>query len=316
MTQCGPSVRRVFDWLAHCRSLSGFDPARKRTATRTLSLSTCTRSAIVLGLLLAPAARAERQVHVERSAFQTIVVVDDERRRCLRFGDSGPALNQSCQSFAAPERLEFGYARAMVAVTLLWRPEPRHILVIGIGGGSIPTTLARLLPAARIDAVDIDPAVIDVARRFFGFAPDARLRAFARDGRDFVRQALAQGRRYDAVLLDAFDAEGIPPALFDHAFLSDIRRLLAPTGALLANTFAGSPSYASESATAEAVFGRFLNIKLGSDADGNRLLVASRAALPAPASLLRVPPQRHADFVRIGVDDVWLRSWRFAGRDW
>jgi spermidine synthase len=262
------------------------------------------------------AARAETTVHVERSAFQTIVVVDDERRRCLRFGDQPTALNQSCQSFAAPDRLEFGYARAMVAVTLLWRPEPRRILVIGVGGGSIPSALARLLPAARIDAVDIDPAVIEVAQRLFGFAPDKRLRTHAQDGRDFVREALSQGRRYDAVLLDAFDAEGIPPALFDRNFLSAVRTLLAPGGVLLANTFAGSPRYAIESATAEAVFGRFLNIKLGSDTDGNRLLVAGRAVLPTPARLMHVPQRRRADFERIGADSAWLRSWRFTGRDW
>lgn len=276
------------------------------------------RAACLLLVLvtLSGAARAERTVHIERSAFQTIVVVDDERRRCLRFGEQATALNQSCQSFAAPDRLEFGYARAMVAVTLLWRPEPRRILVIGVGGGSIPSALARLLPAARIDAVDIDPAVVEVAQRFFGFVPGGRLQVHAQDGRDFVREALAQGRRYDAVLLDAFDAEGIPPALFDRDFLSAVRTLLAPGGALLANTFAGSPRYAIESATAEAVFGRFLNIKLGSDTDGNRLLVAGRAALPTPARLMHVPQRRRADFERIGADPAWLRSWRFAGRDW
>lgn len=295
-------------------------PRQRRQAVRPAGLGLAAilgTACLFLALATLPvAARAETTVHVERSAFQTIVVVDDERRRCLRFGEQATALNQSCQSFAAPDRLEFGYARAMVAVTLLWRPEPRRILVIGVGGGSIPAALARLLPAARIDAVDIDPAVIEVAQRFFGFAPDGRLRAHARDGRDFVRDALSQGRRYDAVLLDAFDAEGIPPALFHRDFLSAVRTLLAPGGVLLANTFAGSPRYAIESATAEAVFGRFLNIKLGSDTDGNRLLVAGRTALPAPARLVRVPQRRRADFDRIGADSAWLRSWRFAGRDW
>lgn len=291
--------------------------ARRLTAALSCAIARALRLAVLLAMPALPVdARAETIVHLERSAFQTIVVVDDARRRCLRFGDSGPALNQSCQSFSAPDRLEFDYARAMVVVTLLWRPEPRRILVIGVGGGSIPTALARLLPAAHIDAVDIDPAVIEAARRYFGFAPDARLKAFARDGREFVREALARGQRYDAVLLDAFDAEGIPPALFDHAFLSDVRRLLAAKGVFLANTFAGGPRYAIESAAAQAVFGRFLNVKLGGDADGNRLLIASRAALPAPASLVRVPTRRRADFARIGVEDGWLRSWRFAGRDW
>jgi spermidine synthase len=261
-------------------------------------------------------AQAETRVHIERSALQTIVVVDSETRRCLRFGEADEALNQSCVSFAAPARLEFNYSRAMVAVTLLWRPEPRRILVIGIGGGSIPMALADLLPGAQIDAVDIDPAVISVAERYFGFRPSPRLHAFAEDGREFVRRARLNGQRYDAILLDAFDSDGIPPSLFDRRFLTDVRKLLAPGGVFLANTFAASPSYAAESATAEAVFGPFLNIKLGRDTTGNRLLAAGTDRLPAPATLMQVPASRRAAFERIGASDEWLESWRFAGRDW
>jgi spermidine synthase len=263
-----------------------------------------------------PATPVERRIHTERSALQTIVVVDSATRRCLRFGESDAALNQSCVSHAAPARLEFSYSRAMVAVALLWRPQPARILVIGVGGGSIPMALANLLPAARIDAVDIDPAVIDVARRFFGLTPSERLRVVTQDGRDFVRQARAQGRRFDAVLLDAFDSEGIPPALFDRVFLADVRSLLAPGGVFMANTFAGTPSYAAESLAAEAVFRRFLNIKLGADADGNRLLVATRGTLPSRAELMARSGAHRAAFERIGASDDWLASWRFAGRDW
>jgi spermidine synthase len=275
-------------------------------------------AAALLGLLAAaPCLRAETVVHVERSALQTIVIVDGDGSRCLRFAEASTALNQSCFVLDDPARLAFSYTRAMVAVALQWQPAPRRVLVIGVGGGSIPMALAKWLPEARIEAVDIDPAVISVAERYFGLRPDdVRLRTIAADGRDYVRQARRAGRRYDAVLLDAFDNEGIPPALFDRSFLADVRGLLSAEGVFLANTFAGSPSYASESATAEAVFGAFLNIKLGGVADGNRLLVASRGRLPAPETLLTVPPARRAAFDAIGATEAWLRSWRFAGRDW
>lgn len=274
-------------------------------------------AAALLGLLAAvPCVPAETIVHIERSALQTIVVVDGDGRRCMRFAEASTALNQSCYALDDPTRLAFSYTRAMVAVALQWQPPPRRVLVIGVGGGSIPMALVQWLPQARIDAVDIDPAVIAVAERYFGLRPDARLRMIAADGREYVHQAHRAGRRYDAVLLDAFDSEGIPPALFDRRFLADVRGLLTDDGVFLANTFAGSPSYAAESATAEAVFGSFLNIKLGGVADGNRLLVASRGRLPAPETLLAVPPARRAAFDAIGANEAWLRSWRFAGRDW
>ncbi|MDZ7651235.1 MAG: fused MFS/spermidine synthase [Burkholderiaceae bacterium] len=273
-------------------------------------------AAAMLALLAAAPAHAETVVHVERSALQTIVVVDGDGRRCMRFAEASTALNQSCYALDDPARLAFSYTRAMVAVALQWQPPPRRVLVIGVGGGSIPMALAQWLPQARIEAVDIDPAVIAVAERYFGLRPDARLRTIAADGREYVRQARRAGRRYDAVLLDAFDNDGIPPALFDRTFLADVRGLLSADGVFLANTFAGSPSYAAESATAEAVFGSFLNIKLGGVADGNRLLVAGRGRLPSPEMLLTVLPARRAAFDAIGATEAWLRSWRFAGRDW
>lgn len=268
------------------------------------------------GLAHAPLLRAETIVHRERSAIQTVIVVDSDTRRCLRFDDAPAALNQSCVAFADPLRLEFAYTRAMVVTLLLWRPEPRRVLVIGVGGGSIPMALSSLLPQASIDAVDIDPVVIEVARSHFGLQTSERLRAIAADGRAFVRDAVRAGMRYDAVLLDAFDNDGIPPALFDRAFLRDVRALLPSDGVFMANTFAGSASYARESATAEAVFGAFLNIKLGGDADGNRLLVAGRSATPSPQALLQAAQSRSGALARIGATDEWLQSWRFVGRDW
>jgi spermidine synthase len=199
-------------------------------------------------------------------------------------------------------------------LTLNWQPEPRRILVIGVGGGSIPMALAAALPAARIDAVDIDPAVLDVARRYFGLRSGVGLRAVAADGRDFVFEAVRAGRRYDAVLLDAFDAEGIPPPLFDARFLSDVRRLLAPGGLFVANTFAAGPRHEDESLAAASAFGRYLDI-FPDEASGNRLIVASTAALPAAARLRAVPAARRADLERIGAGAQWLAGWRIAGGD-
>ncbi|HEX4882599.1 MAG TPA: spermidine synthase, partial [Casimicrobiaceae bacterium] len=129
----------------------------------------------------------ERIVHSERSAYQTMVVTDSDERRCLRFGDAGQSrLTQSCRLHAHPEHLAFHYTRAMTAVLLLWQPAPQRVLLIGVGGGSIPTALAAVRPAMDIDAVDIDPAVLRVATRFFGLRPGPRLRLHVVDGAAFV----------------------------------------------------------------------------------------------------------------------------------
>ncbi len=280
-----------------------------RTAWRGVVLFVCAAIALAACRVM-PA--GETLVHQERSAWQTIVVVDDNARRCLRFGAGPGGLNQSCMSLDQPQSLQFEYTRAMVAATVLWQPQPRRLLVIGLGGGSIPMALATLLPHAQIDTVEIDPAVIRTAERYFGFSPGPRLRTFAQDGRDFVSAARERGERYDAVLLDAFDQDGIPPALFTVAFIGDIRHLLSDEGAFLANTFGGTPTHAAELAVTGQVFGRYHAVRFGlSETGGNRLLMAGRAALPAAAGFTQ-PGMHAAALEQVGVHADWLRTWRFA----
>ena len=201
----------------------------------------------------------------------------------------------------------------MVAVLLLWEPQPRRILLIGVGGGSIPMALINVRPGIDIDAVDIDEAVLRVAQRYFGLQPGPTLRLHALDGREFVSAARARGAVYDAVLLDAFDAAGIPPPLFSEPFLQDVRALLSPSGVFLANTFAASASYAQESATAQRVFGRIHSVNL-SQTGGNRLIVAAKTPvqLPEPSTLWAELPSRSPQFERLGIDGASVRQFRFS----
>ena len=218
-------------------------------------------AAILLACSVAagPVAAEEQVLHREQSLYHTILVVAEPTRLCLKFSVREGTRNQSCVDPHDPKRMVFGYTRMMMAA-LLVVPEPRTVLMAGLGGGTLPTALAALLPNVRIDVVEIDPAVVEAARTYFDFQESDRIRVHIRDARVFVKRALQQGRHYDLVVLDAYSGDYIPEHLMTAEFLDETRRLLAPGGAVAANTFATSQLYDHESETYRLVFGEFFNL--------------------------------------------------------
>lgn len=257
---------------------AGFGPPRSalRWSLATLLL--------VLFLAAPPAAGAwgSEVIHREQSLYQTILVVRRGDLLCLQFSTRQELRNQSCRDETDPNRLVFGYTRMMLAALLL-NPAPERIFMAGLGGGSLVVALNDLLPEATIDVVEIDPAVVDVARRFFEFQPDSRTNVIVRDARVFAKRALRQGASYDLILLDAYGGDYIPEHLMTVEFLEEVGSLLAPGGVVAANTFAHSQLYDHESVTYRQVFGPFYNLRRN-DSD-NRIVLAMNDPLP-PQELL------------------------------
>jgi spermidine synthase len=223
-----------------------------------------------------------RVIHTETSLYQTILVTEDGSLRCLQFSMRKDRHNQSCRDSNDPKRLVFQYTQLMLATTLLLDPSPQNVLIVGLGGGTLPTALADLYPSAHIDVVEIDPAVTAVARRYFDFVSGPNVRVFEQDARVWTKRALAQPLRYDLIMLDAFNGDYIPEHLLTREYLEEVRGLLTDTGTLASNTFSTSRLYDNESVTYASVFGVFFNVRSES---ANRVIVASRAGLPDPAAL-------------------------------
>ncbi len=238
------------------------------------------------GLLLSAGthdAIADRQIlHREQSLYHTILIVAEPSRLCMQFSVRDGARNQSCVDPRRPKRMVFSYTR-MVMAALLLVPEPMTVLVAGLGGGTLPTALATLLPEVRIDVVEIDPAVVKAAEKYFDFQETAGVRVHIQDARVFVKRALQQTDRYDLVILDAYSGDYIPEHLMTAEFLDETRRLLAPGGVVAANTFATSRLYDHESATYRSVFGEFFNLRVKTS--NNRVILAKDGQLPNKATL-------------------------------
>jgi spermidine synthase len=215
-------------------------------------------------------------IHSERSQYRQVLVYEYTELRCLCFTRYCTIGRQSCIDRRSPDRLVFEYTQMMLGALYL-QPDPHDVLVIGLGGGTLPRTLEKLLPQAQIDVVEIDPAVVRVAQQYFSFQADARVHVTVEDGRAYVRRMLrSSSKRYQLILLDAYEREYIPEHMLTREFLSEVKSLLTPDGIVAANTFSSSRLYQNESVTYRAVFGPFYNLK-----SNNRVILAANGALPA-----------------------------------
>jgi hypothetical protein len=194
-----------------------------------------------------------------------------------------PTTRQTCISLTDDRYLVFNYMRTMMGA-LYVNPSPSRILIVGLGGGAIAGALQKMLPTAKIDAVEIDPAVVRVARTYFGFVPTQQTDIYEEDGRVFAKRMLKQGVKYDLVILDAFDHQYIPEHLLTREFLLEVRGLLTPRGVVTTNTYASTRLYDHESATYHSVFGNFYSL-----VTNNRVIIATVAGCPTRTSCGATP---------------------------
>lgn len=213
----------------------------------------------------------------QRSIYRNILVVEGDGHRCLTFGRQ--SSRQSCIEIEQPLKLVFGYTQSIFAA-INELPHVGRVLVIGVGGGTLPMAIREKYPSAMIDAVELDPEVINVAERYFYFKPDDHISVYAEDGRVFVRKAKRRGWKYDAVILDAFDKDYIPEHMATAEFLAQVKAVLDDHGILLANTFSGTSYQKYEEATYQAVFGNIYEavIPNGNLIVRNRIILAGRSA--------------------------------------
>ena len=159
----------------------------------------------------------------------TVDVRENSRYRWLQFGNG---IVQSAMERRRPHRLVLPYTQSMLGPLLFGEP-PRHLALLGMGGGSHVRYLRHYLPDARLDAVELNSEIVELARDYFSVAPEpGRLDIHAADARSFVgdRRVVA-----DLILIDLFDEVGTPGWIERPDFYADCHACLSDTGCLSLN---------------------------------------------------------------------------------
>jgi spermidine synthase len=270
---------------------------------------------VVLATLLSaivPAASAEsmKLLHEERSLYREVLVYQTGDVRCMCFTRACRVGRQTCVDMKQPRHIVMSYPQFMLS-SLYVNPQPRSILLIGLGGGTLPRAINELLPDVQLDVVEIDPAVIRVAKQFFGFAENKNTHVIESDGRVYVKRARREQRTYDWILLDAFDHEYIPEHLLTREFISEVKSILNPNGVLTANTFSSSRLYDHESVTYASVFPQFFNLK-----SANRVIVAKNGDLPTDDQIRASAHRWKSSFEQLGFEHSNLSDMFSRKVDW
>jgi spermidine synthase len=281
------------------------DPLARRPQVRQLWLVAC------LGILIALPLRhlAQRQLpsHVildRDTAYQRLLLwraQDARTQRPALFLSYDPRSAQSAmfldQGGQTDDQLVFDYTKFFRLGTL-FRPELTRTLMIGGGGYSYPKEFLQTMPAAKIDVVEIDPAVTKVAHQYFQLPADDRLTTYHQDGRQFLLGA--KPNSYDVIYLDAFGSSySVPFHLTTLETVTQFDQILQPNGLVIMNIISAIDGeygdfFQAEYATYQAVFPYLYTFQvqenIPSTQPQNLILVAAKQPLPVTSQSPELAP--------------------------
>ena len=195
------------------------------------------------------------------AAHKAIEIVEEDGVRVLQIG--GDAI-QSAMRLAAPDRIELDYVRAMMAF-LLFCPNPREVLMVGLGAGSMARFIHQRMPKTRVTVAEINPGVVTVARKYFHFAEeDERLEIVIGDGAEILPQRPAS---CDVLVVDGFVNGRAADALCTPSFYDSAFAALREPGIMVANFMADDKRIERHCERIEKSFGRSPTLLLAEEED-------------------------------------------------
>lgn len=238
--------------------------ARAFNKTQANSKAAARRAAAADDLDHAPVIESPR-----KPRFAPVTFSEESGVRYLHFGTEWV---QGAMRLAKPNQIELEYAQQMMA-WLLFLATPARIVQLGLGAAALTKFAHRYLRPAKVEAVELNPAVVVAARTMFELPhDDARLAVHELDAWDFVHDRANHGT-IGAMQIDVYDATARGPVLDSVAFYRAVRACLADAGIATINLFGDHPSFVRNMKRLNEAFdGRV--IALPEVHEGNRVALA------------------------------------------
>ncbi|MFZ1701092.1 MAG: fused MFS/spermidine synthase [Pyrinomonadaceae bacterium] len=233
--------------------------------------------------------RATSDVHdidTEYSRIQVFTTTELSTNKEFRALATDPYFVQSAIYLDSDELvLKYGHFYHLIRY---FKPDLENTLIIGGAGYTFPMEYLRTYPTAKLDVVEIDPQMTEIARRFFRMKDDPQINIIHEDGRMFINRT--DGGKYDAILMDAFGSLfSVPTHLTTIEAVKHFGRILKDNGVVIFNLGSaingpGSRFLNAELATYKKVFPNVYIFKVNFDYPDEKLqnliIVASKSSTP------------------------------------
>ncbi len=178
-----------------------------------------------------------RKIHKSVSDDSIVEVSEQNGIRSLHLGT---VTIQSSMKVKSPFELELAYTRGMMGF-LLFSDKVKNVLTIGLGGGSVPKYIWQNCPEISQTIIEINPQIINIARSHF-YVPDndERLNVIEGDGIAYLAENRASA---DVLMIDAFDAHGIPPDFCSQEFFDSCESALNNEGIFAINLWGSDKNF-------------------------------------------------------------------------
>lgn len=198
----------------------------------------------------------EQVLFNKETPYNRVQVTQQGPIRTLTFGESGLKFPQTSINLLNVNTHIAEYTGVAMA-PILYKQNMKRVLIIGLGGGDIARGIESCYPNAKIDIVEIDPAVVKIAQKYFFWKPGKNVTVYTMDGRTFLGIHVAKDLpKYDWVVIDVFGNDTIPFHLTTAEFYATAQRALADDGVLEVNTWFYLPLYSYQARTMQAVYGQ------------------------------------------------------------
>jgi len=238
----------------------------------------------LVGVAAAPAQDSRNLLESKESLYNNIYVYEQPPYVSMTFGHNRRIYTESVYNTRDDRDLPVEYTRFMTA-SLMYAKDVHSVLEIGFGGGRTSWYLHRYLPNVQVTSVELDPTVVELARKYFGIKEEPNFQLVNRDGRLFLQESK---EHYDLILIDAYRGPFVPFHLLTKEFYQIVREHLADGGVVAQNVEPSTMLFDSAVKTINAVFPQLDFYR----ADGNIVTVAYDGAERKPEDLAGVARDR------------------------